>query len=170
MRLIMNILKNFWLLNNVKTLVIKHDKCFTLIWWVRHIKHGLYFEIDRSFKGKKTFKENLATDLILALLTYTAVNLRCVLFRAETFSRAWKLIKSMLFLGGDKAVLLSQQVLVVAVVISLTFIGHFLMRNRSLYDLLQKLPNWIVIVSWSIMLFGLMIVQSSGQQFIYFQF
>jgi len=158
-------------INLMLTMVIGglwHGAAWTFVFW--GFLHGLYLGIERFFKGKFKPVENLFGKIALAFLTFTAVNFTWVFFRAESFSEAWNIIKSMLFLQGTKAVLQSEQILIVAILTASLFLFSFFMRKESLSGLYLKLPSWFVAVLWGFMLFGLIIVQSSGQQFIYFQF
>jgi hypothetical protein len=65
---------------------------------------------------------------------------------------------------------MTNQLVLVNALIALVFLGHFAMRQRSLVGLIENSPRWLLIGAWGVMMFCLMIVQTSGQQFIYFQF
>ena len=81
-----------------------------------------------------------------------------------------KLLGSMFFVHGEKALLTTNDLVLVLTLMTLVFLGHFFMRRHSLVGVLQRTPLWLLVAGWGIMIFGLMIVQTSGQQFIYFQF
>jgi hypothetical protein len=44
------------------------------------------------------------------------------------------------------------------------------MRHSSLLRVIERVPAWLLVVGWGCMIFGLFIVQTNGDQFIYFQF
>ncbi len=145
-----------------------HGAAWTFVFW--GFLHGLFLGIERFFKGKFNAASGVLGQLALAFLTFTVVNITWVFFRAQSFSQAWDIIKSMFFIGGTKAVLQNTQLMLVGVISLGLFLGHFAMRKTSLVAVLQKMPAWLIAGLWGFMLFGLMVVQSSGQQFIYFQF
>ena len=144
-----------------------HGASWTFVVW--GALHGIYLIIERGFR-KIEFKPSAWMRIILALMTFTCINITWVFFRAEDFASAWQLIQSMFFIHGNKAILLSNHLVFVLLLISLVFAGHFAMRKRSLVGLIERTPRALLILVWAIMIFGLMIVQSTGEQFIYFQF
>ncbi len=145
-----------------------HGAAWTFVFW--GFLHGLYLGIERVLKTKIKKSSKWFTQLFLAFLTFTAINITWVFFRADSFGKALDLLSSMFFISGEKAVLQNTQLLIVGVLMSLVFVSHFAMRGRTLVGTIEKLPQWLLGVIWGILLFGLIIVQSSGQQFIYFQF
>lgn len=146
-----------------------HGAAWTFVFW--GFLHGLYLVIERWLKNIIKIKvENLLIQFSLAFLTFMCVNITWVFFRAKDFTNATNILGSMFMFHGDKPVLTNHHLLLVPLLMTLVFAGHFLMRNTPLVDLLQRSPRWMLIVGWAIMIFGLMIVQTTGQQFIYFQF
>ncbi len=145
-----------------------HGASWTFVVW--GALHGTYLIVERLLRNYISFKSNAMTNLVLAFLTFTCVNITWLFFRAETFSTAWDLLLSMIFIHGTKAILITNHLVLVLALMSLVFLAHFLMRNHSLVSIIEKVPKPLLVVIWGIMLFGLMIVQTSGQQFIYFQF
>ncbi|NNK75587.1 MAG: MBOAT family protein [Maribacter sp.] len=146
-----------------------HGAAWTFVAW--GFLHGFYLITERWLKNYFTIPTNhLMTRLLLAFSTFTLVNFTWVFFRASSFESAWNLIMSMLFLQGEEAILTSNYLFLVLLLMTFVFISHFSMRNRSLVGVIEQSPKWLMVVVWGIMLFGLMIVQTTGQQFIYFQF
>ncbi len=146
-----------------------HGAAWTFVIW--GFLHGFYLVVERLLKKIISLNtKNTLTALFLALITFTCVNISWVFFRAEDFKSAMKLLGSMFFLHGTKAVLTTNHLVVVGLLMLCVFLGHFAMRRHSLTGLIEKSPLWVLVTAWGIMLFGLMIVQTSGQQFIYFQF
>jgi alginate O-acetyltransferase complex protein AlgI len=146
-----------------------HGAAWTFVIW--GLLHGAYLIIERLIRNSfKVTHQSWGTKLILALLTFTCVNITWVFFRADSFENAMNLLRSMFFIQGDKAILITNHIVIVLGLMTLVFFSHFAMRKQSLQDLITKMPAWLVVLLWSIMIFGLMIVQTTGEQFIYFQF
>jgi alginate O-acetyltransferase complex protein AlgI len=146
-----------------------HGAAWTFVMW--GFLHGFFLVAERLIKNVITIKStHWFTGLILAFLTFNCVNITWVFFRAKDFTTAWNIIGSMFFIHGEKAVLTNHYLILVSSLMSLVFLGHYSMRNHSLIEVIEKTPQWLLITCWGVMLFGLMIVQTSGQQFIYFQF
>jgi alginate O-acetyltransferase complex protein AlgI len=133
--------------------------------------HGLYLVTERLFKNIVKVKiENLGVQFILAFLTFNCVNITWVFFRAKDFGNALDILGSMFALHGSKAVLTTNNIVLVLTLMTVVFLSHFAMRKHSLVSIIERMPRWLLVVIWGIMIFGLMIVQTTGQQFIYFQF
>jgi len=146
-----------------------HGAAWTFVVW--GALHGFYLVVERLLKNVIHFKSNnLIVNLLLAFFTFNCVNVTWVFFRADSFTTAMNLLGSMFFIHGSKAVLITTHLVLVGLLITLIFLGHFAMRHRSLTQVIENSPRWMIILGWGIMLFALMIVQTSGQQFIYFQF
>ena len=141
--------------------------------------HGLYLWVEKFFedrrkqlgKPKSYAINNGFTGFLYALLTFFLVNITWVFFRASTFSGAWRILVSMFsFVDGAKPLLATVAILKIAIIIPLTIIIHWLMRNRNTIDVAYKLPWWLTGTVWSLMLILLIWSQKSGGSFIYFQF
>ncbi len=146
-----------------------HGAAWTFVVW--GALHGFYLVIERFCKQIFSISiKSTLSKLLLAFLTFNCVNITWVFFRASDFKNAADLLKSMVFIHGEKAVLTTNHIVLVQLLMFLVFIGHFLMRDKSLVGIIHKTPVWLLSIIWGIMIFGLMIVQTSGEQFIYFQF
>ena len=146
-----------------------HGAAWTFVVW--GFLHGSYLIIERVLKKfVKISTEQWAVQVILALITFTLVNISWVFFRADGFENAINILQSMFFIHGEKAILLTNELVLVLGLMFIVFISHFAMRKRSLVQVINQSPNWLIIVLWTLMLFGLFTVQTSGEQFIYFQF
>lgn len=146
-----------------------HGAAWTFVVW--GFLHGFFLVVERLLKNVVQIKStHWATGLILAFLTFNCVNITWVFFRARDFKTALNLLGSMFFLHGEKPILMTDHLVLVGALMTLVFLGHFAMRNHSLVGVIEKSPRWLLLTAWGIMIFGLMIVQTSGQQFIYFQF
>jgi alginate O-acetyltransferase complex protein AlgI len=146
-----------------------HGAGWTFVVW--GFLHGMYLVIERLLKNVVKFKaENLGFQMFLAFLTFTCVNFTWVFFRAKDFKTAMDLLGSMFNIHGNKAILTTSNIVLVLGLMTLVFLGHFAMRKHSLVGVIAATPKWLLAIVWGIMIFGLMIVQTTGQQFIYFQF
>ncbi|MGL1889065.1 MAG: MBOAT family protein [Reichenbachiella sp.] len=146
-----------------------HGAGWTFVIW--GFLHGFYLIMEKLLKDKIPFKtDNTAIQLLLAFLTFNCVNVTWVFFRANDFKTAINLLGSMFLVHGDKAILTTSHLVLVLALMTLVFIGHFMMRKHSLVSVIENTPKWLLAIIWGFMIFGLMIVQTTGQQFIYFQF
>ena len=80
------------------------------------------------------------------------------------------MVGSMFFFQTGEKVVNTLDLIITFTVITLVFIVHWLMRNNSVKEVADKTPWWVLSIAWSIMLFLLIIAQTEGEQFIYFQF
>jgi alginate O-acetyltransferase complex protein AlgI len=137
--------------------------------------HGLYLSAERLLRGVlpkdlklyRTFGFNIA----MALLTYVLVNITWVFFRAQSIEQAFGVLGSMFSLQpGAQTVLYYNDIVPALVVVTGMVTAHWLMRTRSIEQILARTPQWALAAAWSAMLFGLVITQGSDSAFIYFQF
>lgn len=146
-----------------------HGAAWTFVVWGG--LHGVYLIIERMFRGKVNLKPSPFVGISLAFLTFTLVNFTWVFFRAREFKTAINMMTSMLFLdsSGEK-VLLSFDIYKVLILTIILFLSHWFMRNSSLKTLATKVPSVVFGIVWAAMIFLIAISQTSGDQFIYFQF
>jgi len=146
-----------------------HGAAWTFVIW--GALHGIYLVVERLLRNRIKIKINAWNGILLALLTYTCVNITWVFFRAKEFSTAKNMIWSMLFLNeeGEK-VLYTFEIVKVLSLISLLFIAHWAMRNTSMKEVALKTNKWVLGAFWALIFFLIVISQGSGEQFIYFQF
>lgn len=112
-----------------------------------------------------------ASGLPLALFTFFLVNVTWVFFRAPDFTSAWKILTSMFSnVPNTTALLPTLSILKVGVVVTLMVIFSWLMRNRRILNVTEKMPWWLVGIAWALILILLILSQESTSSFIYFQF
>jgi alginate O-acetyltransferase complex protein AlgI len=149
-----------------------HGASWTFVAWGG--LHGLYLAGERWVRAKTGVTGDpagLFNRLALALLTYALVNVTWVFFRAESFGGAARILEGMVGLApGADPVLATTFVAKVVVIVTAIVVTQWLMRNRSLEDLVARTPWWVTAVVCAAMLFAVTITQGSGQAFIYFQF
>jgi alginate O-acetyltransferase complex protein AlgI len=146
-----------------------HGAGWTFVIW--GFLHGFYLIIERFIRKRiKLRSKSIFIKLLMAFITFQCVNISWVFFRAESFETAWKILGAMFLPIKGKAVLITNHIVLTLLLMFLVFIGHFAMRRHSLVSVIKSTPVWILAIVWGVMLYGLMIVQTTGQQFIYFQF
>nr|WP_294774586.1 MBOAT family O-acyltransferase [uncultured Flavobacterium sp.] len=146
-----------------------HGAAWTFVVW--GALHGFFLVAERLLKNVIRIKINVWNGIILALATYTCVNFTWVFFRARKFETAQNIIESMLFMHTDGAKILDTfSIVKVFILITLTFICHWTMRNTSMEAVAQKKSPLVLGLVWAVMFFFIAIAQGNGEQFIYFQF
>lgn len=139
--------------------------------------HGFYLWVEK-FVDDKTGKisamvssdKKTVQGFIYALFTFFLINITWVFFRAENFSKAWAIFKSMFGMQKGEPLLTNLALLKIAVIIPLMFITHWLMRNTKVLTVAYKMPWWLLGIVWSLLLLLLIWSQESSSSFIYFQF
>jgi len=146
-----------------------HGAAWTFVVW--GALHGIYLVIEKMLKNHVKIKITAWNGILLALLTYTCVNFTWVFFRATDFDVAWNMIKSMFFMQAEgEAIVGTFHIIKVFVLIAITFLCHWFMRNSSLKEKGSKMSPVALGLIWGIMFFLICISQGTGEQFIYFQF
>jgi alginate O-acetyltransferase complex protein AlgI len=136
--------------------------------------HGVYLAAERWIRERTGVVGDPAgpwNRLSLALLTYFLVNITWVFFRAETFQGAASVLAGMFGLAPEAApVLPTIYMIKVAVIISGILVVQWLMRNRTIEEVVSRAPWWLTGAIAAAMLFAVIVTQGSGEAFIYFQF
>jgi alginate O-acetyltransferase complex protein AlgI len=149
-----------------------HGASWTFVAWGG--LHGLYLAAERWVRGKSGVAGDPAgpwNRLSLALLTYFLVNITWVFFRAHDFSHAAGMLAGMAGLAPDaEPVLPTIYMIKVAVIITGLLVVQWLMRNRTVEELVSRTPWWLTGAVAAGMLFSVIVAQGSGEAFIYFQF
>ncbi len=149
-----------------------HGASWTFVVWGG--LHGVYLAIERlcrSLFGRVRAMDSLPARIGLALVTYSMVNITWVFFRAQEFSTAWRMIKTMLLVetGAFKAISGADATIVTVVIASMLAV-HWSMRECTLEDVVARTPSWLVATVWAAMLAAIAMTQGGGNAFIYFQF
>jgi alginate O-acetyltransferase complex protein AlgI len=147
-----------------------HGASWTFVVWGG--LHGIYLMVERFLRqhlGKS--REPSSNNFVVAMLVYLLVDITWVFFRAQDFGTAWRLIRSMFGFGVDVQATLPTIYIVETVITMVLLIGtHWFMRHKTIEQVVQKTPWWLVGLTWAVMLFLIIITQGSGSAFIYFQF
>jgi alginate O-acetyltransferase complex protein AlgI len=149
-----------------------HGASWTFVAWGG--LHGLYLAAERWARGKS----GVAGDpvrawnrLALALLTYFLVNITWVFFRATDFGGAARVLAGMFGLAASaEPVLPTIYMIKVVVIVTGILVVQWLMRNRTVEELVSRTPWWVTGAVAAGMLFSVIVAQGSGEAFIYFQF
>jgi alginate O-acetyltransferase complex protein AlgI len=149
-----------------------HGASWTFVVWGG--LHGLYLAGERWVRAKTGVAGDpvgYLNRLLLALLTYFLVNITWVFFRADDFAGAARILRGMAGIATDPvAVLPTMFMIKVGVIISGIVAIQWLMRNRSLEEIVARTPWWLTGLVAAAMLFAVIVSQGSGEAFIYFQF
>ncbi len=110
-------------------------------------------------------------NFILALMTFFLINVTWVFFRSPDFASAWRMLTSMFSHVPKAAALLStMSIIKIGVIIFFMVMFHWMMRNKRILTVANKMPWWLLGLIWSAMLILLILSQESSSTFIYFQF
>lgn len=116
-------------------------------------------------------KKKTVGNFLLALITFFLINVTWVFFRAPDFHSAWMMLTSMFSHVPKGAELLTTlSIIKVGVIIFFVIIIHWLMRDKKILNIAEKMPWWFLGIVWSILLLLLILSQESSSSFIYFQF
>ncbi|HEU4530749.1 MAG TPA: MBOAT family O-acyltransferase [Steroidobacteraceae bacterium] len=134
--------------------------------------HGVYLAAERWLR--KVFSGYTPGPLafvMLGLFTWFLVNITWVFFRAQTFEKAWIVLKGMFGLNeGTEPILAAVHLTAVTLIVGGLVLTHWLMRARTLESLVSATPAPVLATAWSAMAFAVIIEQGTGNAFIYFQF
>jgi alginate O-acetyltransferase complex protein AlgI len=149
-----------------------HGAAWTFVVW--GLLHGSYLAIERLFKALVSppqWLDNFLVQLALGLLTYLAVLIAWVYFRAPNFESASRMIAGMFGQHArSDAILSTREILQVALVTVGLLIAHWSMRDTSIEAVAARAPRWAVGTAWFLMAGALILTQGSSNAFIYFQF
>ena len=117
------------------------------------------------------FSSIFANRFIKMLFVFFFVTIAWVFFRSADFATAWRLLSSMFGRVNNGAALLPTLDIIKVSVITVTLVGtHWLMRQSSIADLINRI-NWKLLgIVWAAMVILLVLSQKSSDSFIYFQF
>lgn len=149
-----------------------HGAAWTFVVW--GLIHGVFLVIERIVKavvGDAEWAQAFLVKLLLGLGTYAVVCVAWVFFRAANFDTAMKLVVGMLgrMPNGDP-VLVTRELLQVGLVTAGLLAAHWALRDTSIEAVVARMPRWLIVALWTLMLGAITLTQGSGNAFIYFQF
>ena len=117
------------------------------------------------------FKPRNFRNFIIALFTFFLINVTWVFFRANNFTKAWDVLRSMFGNSGHADPLLSTLAIAkVSIIVFIMVIAHWLMRNTKILEVIPRISWWAFAICWSVIVLLLIWSQESSSSFIYFQF
>jgi D-alanyl-lipoteichoic acid acyltransferase DltB (MBOAT superfamily) len=149
-----------------------HGAAWTFVVW--GLLHGFYLVIEhalRAFVGNRMWTDSFAVKFLLGLITYAAVCVAWVFFRASDFNVASRLLHGMF--GGHAhgdAILSTREMLQIGVVTFCLILAHWLLRESNVETAVTRLPRWAVTAVWAFMACAIILTQGHSNAFIYFQF
>jgi alginate O-acetyltransferase complex protein AlgI len=147
-----------------------HGASWTFVVWGG--LHGLYLSLERWLMSRfGGFRPNAAQLVLLSLLTFMAINVTWVFFRAHDFTTAGMLLQSMAGFGqGGVGLLSGFDLLAAFAVIAAIFGTHVVMRDTTVEAVIERTPAVAIGAVWALMAFLVIIEQGRGNAFIYFAF
>ena len=147
-----------------------HGASWTFVVWGG--LHGVYLAAERMLRKRFAgFRPGPLMVLGMGLLTYALVNVTWVFFRADTFGKAWQVLRGMFgFNPAAAPILPTAHLVMVALIVGGIVSAHWLMRNRTLESVVARTPAALLCGILALMLFAIVITQGTGNAFIYFQF
>jgi hypothetical protein len=125
---------------------------------------------ERAIRRVAPARTGAVGRVVAIVVTFVLVTVAWVFFRATSFSQAFAIVKAMCFAIGPKHTIPMVDVRVVAVITGCLLAVHYWMRERSLEDLVGRVPWFGRAVALSAMLVAIIIMQGEDRAFIYFQF
>ena len=127
--------------------------------------------VAQGISGGSLFQSVATSKLFLVLLTFFLVNVAWVFFRAPDFTTAWRLIESMFgYAANGTALLPTLEIIKVSIITVLLVATHWVMRDRSVIAVSQRMKWWVTGIAWSLLIIAIILSQKSSDSFIYFQF
>ena len=149
-----------------------HGAAWTFVVW--GLLHGCYLVIEhasRALIGSQSWTDSFAAKLLLGLVTYAAVCVAWVFFRASDFTIASRLLGGMFgtHAHGD-AILSTREMLQIGIVTFFMILAHWWLRDSTIETAVTRLPRWVVTAAWAFMACAIILTQGNSNAFIYFQF
>jgi D-alanyl-lipoteichoic acid acyltransferase DltB (MBOAT superfamily) len=150
-----------------------HGASWTFVVWGG--LHGIYLAIERYLSGLPMAQlkiwKSWPAKMALSMLTYFAVCITWIYFRAKSFQQAFAFTAAMFGLPFEgHRVVGSKECATTLIVVGLIVATHWVMRDRTLEIFVTKIPGWLWMVALAAMLFLVLTVSSDDRSFIYFQF
>ena len=149
-----------------------HGAAWTFVVW--GLLHGIYLVIEHTLRalfGNNAWTDSFAVKVLLGLVTYAAVCLAWVFFRAPDFNVATRMLGGMFgaHAHGD-AILATHEMLQIGLVTFFMILAHWSLREINIETAVTRLPRWVVTAAWALMACAIILNQGNSNAFIYFQF
>src|SRR5216110_1480318 len=149
-----------------------HGAAWTfVVWGLLHVFYLVIEHASRALIGERAWTANFAVKLLLGLITYGAVCLAWVFFRASYFTIATRMLRGMFggYTHGD-AILATREILQIGIVTFFMMLAHWSLRETNVETAVMRLPRWVVTTAWALMACAIILTQGTSNAFIYFQF
>ena len=149
-----------------------HGAAWTFVVW--GLLHGCYLVVEhasRALFANQKWTDAFPVKLLLGFVTYAAVLIAWVFFRASDFTIASRMIGGMF--GGHAhgdAILSTREMLQIGIVTFLMILAHWWLRDSTIENTVTRLPRWVVTAAWAFMACAIILTQGNSNAFIYFQF
>jgi alginate O-acetyltransferase complex protein AlgI len=149
-----------------------HGAAWTFVVW--GLIHGGLLVVERGLKaatGEAAWTQTSIVRFGVGLCTFVAVCFAWAFFRATDFPTASRLVQAMagVLQGGD-TLLGTREIIQVFAVTAGLLLAHWCLRDTSLEAVVARMPRWLTVGTWTVMLSAVLLTQGSGNAFIYFQF
>ena len=148
-----------------------HGAAWRFVFW--GFLHGGYLMAEEACKKRFSKYPIFSKGIVqfgLALLTYVLVCFAWVFFRAKDFSSAFHILSAMVLFFPESSFHLELRYLIVLVLVVFLLISHWLMRKKTLEEVIGKMPFFFKVAFFSSLLLGIILLQTEDRSFIYFQF
>jgi len=135
--------------------------------------HGFYLGLERFITKmpiSSVLSEKVWMRPLMAVVTFVAVCVAWVFFRAETLPAALSMCASMSFFGGNELLLDANQVVATFGGTALLLFLQWKLRDTTLEAVAARMPSWLLSLVLFVLLFLLYRVRGDSRAFIYFQF
>ncbi len=137
--------------------------------------HGFYLVLERTLKkqfGHYSIWRYSGSQLLLSLVTFGLICVTWVFFRANSFRQAINIINAMVGITSASAtIVLSKESLLTSLAVTLCIlIVHWLFKDKTLEEIAEKTPWWLISIALAFMLYAIATFQGEDRSFIYFQF
>jgi len=136
--------------------------------------HGALLIIEHAgkqlFAGQRQFLDHKAVQGFLGMVTFIAICLTWVLFRADNLDSAGALFAAMLFPLQAATLVTSSDITAVVFVMAGLLAAHIFMRHRSFDRTLKSLPWPFLATLIAAMLLAILLSPGEERDFIYFEF
>ena len=150
-----------------------HGASWTFIAWGG--LHGLFLVVERFLKNimpESQMWSKVPMKIFYALITFVAVSFAWIFFRADSFGQAFTIIKALLMVESGMPTI-SIEYFYVLLTVSITLVilvSHWIMREKSLEEIVDKMPWLLRSVLFATMLIIIITCSGEDRAFIYLQF
>jgi len=149
-----------------------HGAAWHFVLW--GILHGFYLVIEHLLRKKYGESERFQRKswrFALWVITLSIVCLTWIFFRSDSPLYTFLLLLASLgVIPNGAQILPTTQILTVFCIFIPLLITHWKLRDTRLENVYEQAPGWLIALFWTLMLFGIIITQGTGNAFIYFQF